>query len=189
MTSELDVTTLKPSIVYGNFKDGVFGTLAKAVKKPIMPIFGNGNSLFRPIHIEDLAILIDKCLNSKITIGKEYDVGGPNLISFKNIALKIRTIRTGNKKIRFIYLPSKVGLLSAKLFSYMPSVFLVQPACSRILAGVRAGGGVIAAKRAAAFIVGAGVLVFAVVFVEVFTVEVAGVEVAGIAVAIALIEP
>lgn len=123
--SSLEVTTLKPSIVYGNFEDGVFGTLAKATQKPVVPIFGNGESLFRPIHIEDLAIIIERCLNKKNTVRKEYDVGGPDIINFKQMARKIGRLRS-NKTIKFIYLPMRLGMLVANASSLMSKPLLTR---------------------------------------------------------------
>ncbi|NOZ02254.1 MAG: SDR family NAD(P)-dependent oxidoreductase, partial [Deltaproteobacteria bacterium] len=48
--------------------------------------FGNPESRFNPIHGADLAAFIVQCIQDPDAWGKSHDVGGPDLLSFSEIA-------------------------------------------------------------------------------------------------------
>ena len=46
--SDLQVTTLRPSVVYGEEESGVFGTVLKFVRRlPVVPVLGDGDGSVR----------------------------------------------------------------------------------------------------------------------------------------------
>ena len=88
--SGLQVTSLRPSIVYGEELHGVFGTVLNFVQKlPIVPVLGDGKWLSAPIYIGDVSKAIIACIENKSTIGKIYDLGGPGQINFDNFIERI----------------------------------------------------------------------------------------------------
>ncbi|MBI3299984.1 MAG: NAD-dependent epimerase/dehydratase family protein [Elusimicrobia bacterium] len=83
MTAGLRATTLIPSLVYGPDDPGVFGKLAGVVRSmPVVPVFGDGTTFYRPIHVDDFCSITESCLRLDATVGKTYDVGGPAQVSF-----------------------------------------------------------------------------------------------------------
>ena len=61
IASELDWTILRPTMIFGTPADRNIIRLIKWIRKyPIIPIFGNGNSLQMPVYVNDLAWSIVK---------------------------------------------------------------------------------------------------------------------------------
>lgn len=81
--SGLDVTILRPSLVYGRGRRGVFVKLAGLVRKlPVIPVVGPGSFCLRPLFLPDLLSLITETLARPELAGRTYDVGGPDLVSY-----------------------------------------------------------------------------------------------------------
>jgi nucleoside-diphosphate-sugar epimerase len=81
--SGLAFTTLRPSTIYGPGARGLFAKIARFVERlPVIPIIGSGRQRFRPIHVDDVAAAIIACAESARTIGRTYDLGGLDGISF-----------------------------------------------------------------------------------------------------------
>jgi NADH dehydrogenase len=82
-SSGLDVTSLLPSIVYSETKGGVFGTILQFVQKaPVVVVLGNGKWRSAPVYVGDVSSAVIACLETPLTIGKAYDIGGPEAVRF-----------------------------------------------------------------------------------------------------------
>ncbi|MCL4419146.1 NAD-dependent epimerase/dehydratase family protein [Patescibacteria group bacterium] len=112
---KVPTTILRPSIVYSDSYGGIFGKLVRSTSMPFVPVFGKGNALFYPIHIDDLvkAIGIAACLSS--TRGKAYDVVGPDAISFNDLLMEIA--KGLNRKVRLVHTPVFIGYIFATILS------------------------------------------------------------------------
>ena len=107
--SGLEVTTLRPSLVYGPDDPGVFGTVQRFVNRlPVVPICGNGRRRSAPLHVEDVARASVACLERPDTIGRTYDVGGPDLITFDALIDRIAS-HLGRRR-RKVHLPVAIAL-------------------------------------------------------------------------------
>ncbi|PIN93059.1 hypothetical protein COU54_04450 [Candidatus Pacearchaeota archaeon CG10_big_fil_rev_8_21_14_0_10_31_24] len=106
--SGLDVITLRPSVVYGDLKNGVFGSLVKFASLPVTPVIGFGKYKFRPIYIEDLAKSIEISISHKSLPEKIYDVGSREGISMNDLIKKISK-EILKKKPRILHLPVSIG--------------------------------------------------------------------------------
>src|SRR5579859_2469705 len=112
-SSGLAVTTLLPSIVYGDETSGVFGTVLGFVQKlPIVPVLGNGRWISAQIHVEDVASAILACLEHDNTIGKRY-LGGPDQLSFDDFIDRICVARAIRR--RKLHIPFGLSLLEARV--------------------------------------------------------------------------
>ena len=112
--SRLEVTTLLPSVVYGEERDGVFGTVLKFIQKlPVVPVLGDGRWISAPLYIGDLSDTIGACLETDITKGKRYDLGGPDLISFNEFIDRISTA-LGLRRPK-LHIPFSVALAMAEI--------------------------------------------------------------------------
>jgi nucleoside-diphosphate-sugar epimerase len=81
--SGLGVTILRPSLVYGPGARGVFVKLAGLVRRlPVIPVVGPGQWHLRPLHLDDLVALIVETLARDDVVGRTYDVGGPDRVTY-----------------------------------------------------------------------------------------------------------
>ena len=115
----LALTTLLPSVVYGEAKDGVFGTILQMVQKaPVVPILGDGKWLSAPVYIGDLCQAVIACLQRPQSIGKDYDIGGPDLIRFDELVDRIAGA-AGVKRPK-VHIPLTVALWLAGWAARLP---------------------------------------------------------------------
>jgi hypothetical protein len=111
--SSLQVTSLLPSLVYGEDAEGAFGTLLRLVRKvPIIPVFGDGTWLCAPIHVRDVSKAIMLCIERDATVGKVYDLGGPTIISLDALLDKICS--RWRIRRRKLHIPLPVALFVAR---------------------------------------------------------------------------
>ena len=87
--SGLPYTVLRPSLIFGP-GDGFFTVLARLVKlNPVVPIAGDGRSLFQPLYIGDLV----QCYQLILERGPSntvHEIGGPEHMTYEQIVLTIK---------------------------------------------------------------------------------------------------
>jgi len=87
-------TILRPSIVFGA-EDGFFGRFAKLASiLPALPLIGGGKTKFQPVYVGDvaravLAAITLPSVGPKNPEGRVYELGGPDVYSFKDLMKKI----------------------------------------------------------------------------------------------------
>lgn len=116
MNAGVPVVTLRSSLVYGDRESGVFGAIVRFSGLPVIPIFGHAR--FRPIHREDLAVIVAKALRLPGVVGNVYDVGGPDSLSLDELTRAVMEARGIYRPI--MHLPVWFGLLVARLCSVLP---------------------------------------------------------------------
>ena len=78
-----DAVILRPSIVFGP-EDGFFNKFAEMARSlPFLPLVGGGKTLFQPVYVSDVAEAVALSVDGKLTNGKIYELGGPEVLSFK----------------------------------------------------------------------------------------------------------
>lgn len=80
-----EATILRPSVVFGpedNFIN-LFASLATI--SCALPLIGGGKTKFQPVYVGDVAQAVKNCLESTDSIGQTYELGGPEVITFKGI--------------------------------------------------------------------------------------------------------
>ena len=104
--SSLYYIILRPSAIYGiGFKTGI-NSLVKILKKTrIIPIMGAGETLYQPLYVGDLVLLIKQIIDSDKFNNKCYFVGGSKIINFNKLIDLIGF--NFRKKIIKIHLPIK----------------------------------------------------------------------------------
>lgn len=76
--SDLDWTILRPSLVYGAGSFGGTSLLRGLAGFPLVtPIPGKGEYLFQPIHGEDLALLVRRCILEAVGVKQVLEPVGP----------------------------------------------------------------------------------------------------------------
>ena len=110
---------LRPSVIFGP-EDNFTNKFARMASiSPFIPLINNGLTKFQPVYVKDVAKAVSAVINNNFHLGKTYNLGGPEIISFKEIIdfvlLKIR------KKRIYISLSFPLAKLIAILFSIFPS--------------------------------------------------------------------
>lgn len=111
--SGLDYTILRPTMIYGSSRDRNMWRLIRLLRfSPIIPIFGDGESLQQPIFVDDVAQAVLLALQNDITIGKSYNIAGKAPLTYNQV---IDTVAFAlGKRVWKLYLP------------YMPIVRFLQ---------------------------------------------------------------
>jgi len=93
-------TILRPSTVYGPGARGLFAKMGRYVAAlPLIPVIGDGRQRFRPIYVGDVVTAILGCLESEKTVGKTYDLGGLDGVSFTQFIDGVGEV-LGKKRIK-----------------------------------------------------------------------------------------
>jgi NADH dehydrogenase len=78
-------TVLRPSIVFGT-EDQFFNKFADMARfAPALPLIGGGQTKFQPVWCADVAAAALAALESDAARGKTYELGGPEVYSFKEV--------------------------------------------------------------------------------------------------------
>ncbi len=112
-------TILRPSVVFGP-EDRFFNRLAEtALFSPILPLIGGGHTRFQPVYVGDVAEAVVRCLEDGATEGRTYELGGPQIYSFREIAeLVLSEIR---RKRLLVEIPFGFAAFQAKFLSLLPN--------------------------------------------------------------------
>jgi NADH dehydrogenase len=117
--SGLEVTSLLPSVVYGEAKGGVFGTILQFLQKaPIVLVLGDGKWISAPVYVGDVCAAVIACLETPRTIGKAYDIGGPDAVSFDDLIDRIGAA-TGRCPPK-LHVPFTIALWIARVVARLP---------------------------------------------------------------------
>ena len=84
--SGLDYTILRPTMIYGSPRDRNMWRLIRLLRvTPILPIFGDGESLQQPIFVDDVAQAVLLALRTDTTIGKSYNIAGKDPLTYNQV--------------------------------------------------------------------------------------------------------
>lgn len=117
------VTILRPSVVFGP-DDDFFNKFAEMSVYPIMlPLIGGGKTKFQPVYVGDVADAVMCALTfsssgNQNPCGQTYELGGPEVVSFKDI-YKLIAKYTGRKRI-LLPLPFCMAKVMAMCMSLLP---------------------------------------------------------------------
>lgn len=119
-----DATILRPSVVFGP-EDNFFNKFAKlSLMSPALPLIAGGNTKFQPVYVGDVAEAAVKALTlppvgEASPLAKTYELGGPEVLSFKEIYQKL-SAQTGRKRA-LVNLPEAIARIQAAFFSILPT--------------------------------------------------------------------
>lgn len=114
-----DATILRPSVVFGEDDEffNMFAALAQIL--PALPLIGGGHTKFQPVYVGDIADAVMATLKKTKSKGKIYALGGPEILSFKEIYNKLFEY-TGQKRA-LISLPFALAKIEAFVFEKLPT--------------------------------------------------------------------
>ena len=117
--SGLEWTIFRPSITFGP-GDGFVSLLAPIVdKSPLfIPVIGRGRTRFQPVSVYDVARVFADALERPDTIGKTFEVGGPEVLTLNDIYREIATV-LGKRRKPLVHLPLWWGRMLARMFEFL----------------------------------------------------------------------
>lgn len=126
--SGMDVTVMRPSVIFGDPLGKMeFATqLFQDMVKPPVPAVGffsgrnpeTGAILMSPVHVEDVASAFVAALEDDETIGKTYVLGGPEVLSWKEMLRRIGSACGRRKWI--LPMPTYFMRFAATLLDWLP---------------------------------------------------------------------
>ncbi len=115
--SGLDVTLLRPSVMFG--AEDKFLNLFAALQAvfPLMPLAGS-DAQFQPVWVEDVAEAVLRCLQRPETIGQTIECTGPDVMTLADI-VRAAGRWSGNAR-PVLPLPLAIGKLQAFAMELLP---------------------------------------------------------------------
>lgn len=113
----LDLTILRPSVIFG--ADDQFLNLFAALQSwfPLMPLAG-AEAQFQPVWVEDVASAILRCAQDASTIGKTFEIAGPQVMRLGEL-VKLAGRLSGHDR-RVLALPSFLAKAQALVMENLP---------------------------------------------------------------------
>jgi uncharacterized protein YbjT (DUF2867 family) len=113
-----EAVILRPSLVFGP-EDQLFNRFAAmATRSPALPLIGGGRSQFQPVYVGDVAKAIAACCAARAKPGTIYELGGPEVITFRE--LLDRTLLWSGRKRFYAPIPFPLAKLGAALTAPLP---------------------------------------------------------------------
>jgi NADH dehydrogenase len=88
--SDLKWTVVRPSVVFGP-QDEFFNAFARLIRLTpvVFPLIGGGTALFQPVSVYDVVEAIVRSLDDDNTMGREFRLGGPEVLNLGEIEKRI----------------------------------------------------------------------------------------------------
>jgi nucleoside-diphosphate-sugar epimerase len=87
--SKLQWTIVRPTMIYGTARDRNVCQLLRCLKRwRLMPLPGGGHAMQQPIHVDDVADALVRCLLSDTTIHGVYNISGLLPLSFRDMVME-----------------------------------------------------------------------------------------------------
>lgn len=118
------VTIFRPSVMFGP-EDNFFNMFAELARYlPVLPLIGGGQTLFQPVYVGDVARAMVAALHRPDSTGKIYELGGPEIVSFRTIYEQLFTY-TGRRRI-LLPIPFAVAKIEAFFMELLPKPLLTR---------------------------------------------------------------
>jgi NADH dehydrogenase len=127
--SGLDWTSFRPSVIWGP-EDEFANTFARlAPLSPLIyPIIGDGQAKFQSVWVEDVATAAVKSLDDPSTVGQEFELGGPEVLTIAEV--ERRTLQAIGARRLMIPLPLPILRIVVTL---MQVIFPAPPVTTSLL--------------------------------------------------------
>ena len=118
----LDLTVLRPSVIYGEH-DRFLNLFAQLqMLFPVMPLAG-AQARFQPVWVQDVAAAIVNCLSQPSSIGQTIECTGPEVFTLKQLVQAAG--RWSGHERSVIGLPDALGRLQAMAMECLPGAPLM----------------------------------------------------------------
>ncbi len=113
----IEANILRPSVVYSSDDNFTTNFMTLLNLSPIFPLYYNGSTLFRPIHVSDIAEIIYQIVNQNLN-SLILECVGPEEISLKDILNRL--LKLMGKKRLLVPMPLIIAYLSTFFFQMFP---------------------------------------------------------------------
>jgi NADH dehydrogenase len=110
-------TILRPSLVIGPEDQFLNRFAAMARLAPVLPVIA-GDSRFQPVFVQDVAAATLAALRLPAAIGQTFELGGPDVLSFRAILAMINAETRQNR--RLVEVPTGIASLMGKMGDLLP---------------------------------------------------------------------
>jgi len=118
LAAQPQAIVMRPSIVFGPEDDFFNRFAALARLSPALPLPGGGHTRFQPVFAGDVAEAIAKAVDGKAKPGTVYELGGPDVFTFKE--LMEFTLATIERRRLLLPIPFAVMTLQAAFLQFLP---------------------------------------------------------------------
>ncbi len=117
-------TIIRPSVIFG-VEDNFFNRFARmAMISPFLPLIGGGQTKFQPVYVGDVAKAVVKSIESEETKGKVYELGGPDILTFKELLEKM--LQHIERKRLLVPLPWRIAMIKGAVLQNLPGKLLTR---------------------------------------------------------------
>jgi len=113
---------VRPSLLFGPDDDffNKFSWLARML--PALPLIGGGRTRFQPVFVGDVAAAIAKLLDDPSAAGHDYEFGGPEVLTFKQLLQMI--LKETHRKRLLIPIPFFIARIQGAILQFLPMKLL-----------------------------------------------------------------
>jgi NADH dehydrogenase len=117
-----DAVIIRPSIMFGP-EDRFFNRFAAMARiSPFLPLIGGGETKFQLAYVADVAEAIARSVDGKVEGGRIYELGGPEVLSFRECMEEMLTVIGRNR--RLVTIPWGLARLQASVLELLPNPLL-----------------------------------------------------------------
>ena len=118
-------TILRPSVVFGPEDQFTNRFAALARMSPMLPLIGGGLTRMQPVYVGDVATAVADVVDGKAKAGATYELGGPEVLTMREIMEVILTITERNRML--VSLPFGLAKLQALFLQFAPGGLKLTP--------------------------------------------------------------
>jgi NADH dehydrogenase len=118
-------TIMRPSIVFGPEDEFTNRFAALARLSPALPLIGGGTTRMQPVYVGDVATAIADAVDGKAKAGAIYELGGPEVLTMREIMETILEITDRDRML--VSLPFPLAKLQSVLLQFAPGALKLTP--------------------------------------------------------------
>ncbi len=119
-------TIIRPAVIFG-VDDSFFNMLAEMMRyTPFIPLIGGGKTKLQPVFVGDVAEAIVQAVGAQTDkyMGVTYQLGGPEVITFKEVYAFI--LKHTEREQKLMIVPYKLAKLMAWFMEFLPRPVLTR---------------------------------------------------------------
>ncbi|MGY4304860.1 uncharacterized protein YbjT (DUF2867 family) [Bradyrhizobium sp. USDA 4369] len=125
LTAVPEAVIMRPSVVFGPEDQFTNRFAGLARISPFLPLIGGGETKMQPVYVGDVATAVADAVDGKAQAGATYELGGPEVLSFREILKIILDIADRDRAL--LPLPFGLARLQAALLQFAPGPLKLTP--------------------------------------------------------------
>src|SRR5246500_773890 len=118
-------TIFRPSVVFGPEDDFTNRFAGLARMSPALPLIGGGLTKMQPVYVGDVATAIAEAVDGKAKAGATYELGGPEVLSMREIMEAILKITDRDRML--VSLPFGIAKFQSYVLQFAPGALKLTP--------------------------------------------------------------